>query len=56
MSLAVILEIILGFLKFPSEVSAFIRLISKSPDQKRQEIVSDIQSQLKSFEETGRPS
>lgn len=56
MSFAVILEIILGVLKFPGEVSAFIRLISKSPDAKRQEITAEIQKQLQSFEDTGRPS
>lgn len=56
MSLAVILEILLAALKFPAELSAFVKLISKSPDEKRQAIMADIQSQLKSFQDTGRPS
>lgn len=56
MSLALILEIIAGVLKFPSEIAALIRLLSKSPDQKRQEIMADMQKQLQDFENTGRPS
>lgn len=56
MSIGIILEIVLGVLKFPTEVSAFIRLISKTPDEKRQEITADIQKQLDAFENTGRPS
>lgn len=56
MSFAVILEIILGVLKFPSEVSAFIRLISKSPEEKRQEILKNIEAESKKLDETGRPT
>lgn len=56
MSLAVIFEIILGVLKFPSEVTALVRLLSKSPDEKRQAIMADIQAQSQSFEDTGRPT
>ena len=56
MSLAVILEIIAGVLRFPQEVSALIRLLSKSTEEKRQEISDNIQKELKEFQDTGRPS
>lgn len=56
MSLALILEIISGVLKFPSEVTALIRLLSKSPDEKRQEIAASLQAQLQAFQDTGRPT
>lgn len=55
MSIAAIFEIILAVLKFPSEMTAFVKLISKSPDEKRQAIMADIQAQLQGFEDTGRP-
>lgn len=56
MTIGAILEIILGVLKFPGEVSALIRLLSKSPDEKRQEIMQSMQKQLDDFENTGHPS
>ena len=55
MSLAVILEIIVGILKFPGEVSAFIRLISKSPEEKRQEILKNIEIESRKLDREGRP-
>lgn len=42
MSLGLILEIIVGILKFPGEMLAFVRLISKSPEEKRQEIMLQV--------------
>lgn len=56
MSFAVIFEVLLALLKFPAELSAFVKLISKSPAEKRQAIVADIEAQLQNFEDTGRPS
>lgn len=55
MSIGVILEILLAALKFPSEMSAFVKLISKSPAEKRQQIMADVEAQLKGFEDSGRP-
>lgn len=55
-SLAVILEILLAVLKFPAELSAFVRLISKTPEQKRQEIMKRIQAESDALDKGGRPS
>lgn len=56
MSIAVIFQVILAALKFPSEMTAFIKLLQATPDEKRQEITNAIQKQLDDFENTGRPS
>lgn len=56
MSIAVIFQVILAALKFPEEMAAFIKLLSKTPDEKKQEITAAIEAQLASFEDTGRPS
>lgn len=55
MSISVILEVILALFKFPDAMASFAKLISKTPDQRRQEIVADIRGELDSFESTGRP-
>ncbi len=55
MSVSVVLEVILALFKFPDAMAGFARLISKTPDERRQEIVADIQGELASFENTGRP-
>ena len=56
MSFALILQAIIAVLKFPDAMAAFIKLVSKTPDEKQAEITAAIEAQLKSFEETGRPS
>lgn len=56
MSIGVIFEIILGVLKFPGEISAFIRLISKSPEEKRQEILKNIGVESDKLDKEGRPT
>ncbi len=56
MSIALIFQAIIAVLKFPDAMSAFIKLVSKSDDQKRQEITAGVQKQLQDFEDTGRPS
>lgn len=56
MSIAAIFEILLAALKFPSEMTAFVKLLSKSDDQKRQEIAAAVEKQLEDFQNSGRPS
>ena len=51
-----ILQAIMAALKFPSELSAFIKLISKSPAEKRDEITKRILAEEEKFAETGRPT
>lgn len=55
MSLAVILEIILAVLKFPSEMAAFVRLISKSPEEKRAEIMTQVNAWMEDSASGERP-
>lgn len=42
MTLMGVLEILLAILKFPAELSAFVRLISKTPEEKRSEIMIQV--------------
>lgn len=55
MSFALIIEVLMALLKFPKELSAFIKLISKTPEEKRVEILERIAAEEKHFEDTGRP-
>ncbi len=56
MTFTLILQAIIAIFKFPDAMSAFIKLLSKTPEEKRQEITADIEAQLQAFEDTGRPS
>ena len=56
MSLEVILAAIVAALKFPGEMTAFLKVLRETPDEKRADITAALQKQLDSFEETGRPS
>ncbi len=53
---ALILQVVMAALKFPAELSAFIKLISKSPEEKRQEILSRIMVESDKIDQEGRPS
>lgn len=55
MSISLILQAILAVLKFPSEMSAFIRLISKSTEEKLAEIHKKNLADVEEMEKTGRP-
>jgi len=50
------LAIILAALKFPTEMSAFIKLLQSTPQEKHDALMVQIADQAKSFQETGRPS
>jgi len=56
MSIAVIFQVVLAALKFPAEMTAFIKLLSKTPDEKKAEITAALEKQLQDFLDTGRPS
>lgn len=56
MSIALILQVLTALLRFPAELSAFIKLISKSPEEKRQEILKVIQAESDKLDQAGRPS
>lgn len=55
-SLSVILEVLLALLKFPGELSAFVRLISKSPEEKRQEIMTQVNAWMDDSASKDRPT
>lgn len=55
-TLLLILQTISAVLKFPAEMSAFLKLIEKTPDEKKADITSAIEAQLQGFEQTGRPT
>lgn len=55
MSIALVLQVLVALLKFPAELGAFIRLISKSPEEKRQEIMKRIEAESQAIDNGGRP-
>ena len=56
MTLAVILEIINGVLKFPDAVLRLIRVLSKTDQQKHDDILKSAEEAARKFENEGRPS
>lgn len=56
MNILVILEIIKGVLAFPDAILKVIRLLEKTPQQRHDEIVSNIAKEEEHFRNTGRPS
>jgi len=55
MGLSEWLLIIKGVLAFPKEVAQLIKLLQKTPVQKKDEIMKKIQEEAKSLEAEGRP-
>ncbi len=56
MTIAGFFTLLAAFLKFPGELTSFIKLLQTTPEEQHADLVANIQKQLKSFEETGRPS
>lgn len=56
MTLAVILEIINGVLKFPDSVLKLIRVLQKTPQQKHDDILKAAEDAAQKFMDTGRPT
>lgn len=56
MSFSLILSVLVALLKFPTELGAFIKLISKTPEEKRQEVMKAIQIESDAIDASGRPS
>lgn len=55
MSFGLILEAIVAVLKFPEEMRKFILLISKTPEEKRQEINLQVDAWLEKSAQSERP-
>jgi hypothetical protein len=53
---ALILEAVVAALKFPGELSAFIKLISKSPEEKRTEIMTQVRAWMDESASKDRPT
>lgn len=49
------IELLIAVLKFPGEVRAFVRLLQKAPEEKRQEIMQKIAKEQAAFEQGDRP-
>lgn len=56
MTFAAIVEILLAILKFPTELSAFVRLISKTPEEKRTEIMRQVNAWMAESASGERPT
>ena len=55
MNVLLIIEAILAALKFPEELRAFLLLIEKTPEEKRQEILKRIQEESDGLDHGSRP-
>lgn len=51
-----IIEVITAVLKAPAEIRALIILLSKTPEEKRQEIMARVQRDFDESAKTGRPT
>ena len=56
MTLPVLLEIINGVLKFPTECLKLIRFLKKTPTEKREDLMKRMDEEFQRFEDTGRPT
>lgn len=56
MTIGGLFALLTAFFQFPAELTAFIKLLQKTPDEKKADITAAIEAQLQSFEDTGRPS
>ncbi len=56
MGLAAWIELIGLVLKFPDSILQVARLFQKTPEEKHDALVADIQKQAQAFEESGRPA
>ena len=54
--LAALPEIIVGVLKFPDAILRLVRALSKTDQQKHDNIVKAAEDAARKFEDTGRPS
>lgn len=55
-NLTLILQAVIAALRFPEELSKFIKLISESPEEKRQKINAQVDSWMKESSESDRPT
>jgi hypothetical protein len=55
MSITLILEVLVALLKFPAELGALVKLLSKTPEEKRQEIVLQVDKWLADSAASDRP-
>ena len=55
MTIAAIIAIIPGFFKFFDEVSAYIKLLQKTPEEKHEALVAKVQGVFNEKDDQGRP-
>ena len=49
------IALLTAFFQFPKEILAIVKLLQKTPEEKRQQIIEGAQKVADSFSETGRP-
>lgn len=55
MTFAIFMEVLLALLKFPAELSAFVKLISKTPEEKRAAIMLQVNAWMNESASGERP-
>lgn len=55
MTLAMLVEIALGVLKFPETILKFIKIIRATPLEKHEALLAKLQEEQTKFENEGRP-
>lgn len=58
MTIASFITLLIAIFKFPAELSAFIKLLEKSPEEKKQEIMTQVDSWMNesASKDDGRPT
>ena len=56
MNIGGLFTVLIAFFQFPAELTAFVKLLQETPDEKKADIIVAVAAQLQSFEQTGRPS
>lgn len=56
MSVTLILQAVLAALQFPGEVVALIKLLQKTPEQNRQDILKKIEAESAALDSGNRPT
>ena len=56
LGIAAWIELVRGILAFPAAASALIKQLSKTPEEKHDALVAEVEKQAESFRKTGRPS
>lgn len=56
MTISAILSLIIGILQFPAQMSAFLKILQKTPEEQHNALIASIQAQSAAYQASGRPN